>query len=554
MPNPIIDLLNAFGSMLRFGVIPFYSEMMSGQVDYLRIVAAAFAGSGSAGIIVIYLRDKIREIPLLFCKDHVILCGVHETTEILVKQLRQEKIKSVVISEKEGIRKAETIRRQTTAILSGDPIDPAVLSLARLKNARALLALTDSDGLNAEIALSAMKILETRKRAPLTCILQISNPGLWKIIREQVLLPEKSPAVRVDFYNGPALGARDLLGSCLTPSIQTASSHSLLLIVVGAGSFGEQIITEASRTWFETRSLSSPLEVLLVDVHAAEIRDRLCMTYPRLKDAANIRAVPVDVRSAGFQGGSYLKECGSYTSVLVFICLNDDTAGLTAALALSHQLVGLNGRILVRMDHNPGLAMLVKQTSPETIPIIPFNSLSFAARPDIVLGGIREILGRAIHDQYLAAMSLHEPVQNGVAMVPWDDLPERIRESNRLQAEGILEKLRAVGCDILPLTDWDATAFSFTPDEIEYLAEMEHMRWMEAMRTQGFSLGPVKNEQEKTHPSMVPYAGLSEPEKEKDRDTIRMIPRYLGMIDFQVYRPERNPPQERHPARRPEKE
>lgn len=548
MSNGLIEVLNALGSLLRFGILPFYSDR------FIQLLGAAFAGSGSAGVLVIHFREKIREIPLLFCRYHVVICGVHTTTEVLAQQFRNKKTKTVVIGAGEDTFEAENIRRSSTVVLSGDPKNPAVLSLARLKNASSLLALTGSDGLNAEIALAAMKILEKRKGEPLTCILQISNPGLWKIIREQVLLPGKSPAVRIDFYNGPALGARDLLSSHFTPYIQTLSAHPSLLIVVGAGSLGENIITGASRAWYETGSRSSSLQVLLVDVHGREIRDRLYMTYPCLKDAADIRAVPVDVRSAEFQSGGYLKDLGTHSSVLAFICLNDDTAGLTAALALSHHLVGLDARIFVRMDHNPGLATLVKEMSPETVPITPFNSLSFAARPDLVLGGIREILARAIHDQYLAKQSLHDAEQNDAAMAPWDDLPERLRESNRLQAEGILEKLRAVGCDILPLTDWNAPAFSFTPAEIEYLAEMEHERWMEAMKTRGFSLGPVKDEQKKTHPSMVPYIELSEPEKEKDRDAVRMIPRYLGLIDFQVYRPPRNPSKGAIPAQGNERE
>jgi len=535
MPNSLIDVLNAVGSLLRFGVMPIYSDR------FIQILAAAFAGSGSAGILVIHFRDKIREMPLAFCRNHVVICGVHKTTEVLVEQFRDQKIKTVVIGAGEDSPEGENIRRSSTVMLSGDPKNPAVLSLARVNKARALLALTGSDGLNAEIVLSAMKILETRKGEPLECILQISNPSLWKIIREQVLSPAKNPVVRIDFYNGPSLGARDLLASYFTPHVRTSLKHAPLLVVVGAGSLGENIIAGASRAWYESGLQPAPLEVILVDLNAEEIKKRLYLTYPRLRDAADIHAVPFDVRSAEFQSGSYLKTSGSYPFVLAFVCLNDDTAGLTAALAISHHLVGLNARILVRMDHNPGLATLVEEMSPETIPIIPFNSLSFAARPDVVLGGIREILGRAIHDQYLLTKSLHEPVQNGSAMVPWDDLPERLRESNRLQAEDIIHKLRAIGCDILPITDWKSTAFSFTPDEIEYLAEMEHLRWMKAMRAQGFSFGAIKDEKEKTHPLMVPYNDLPETEKEKDRDAVRMIPRYLGMIDFQVYRPNQNP-------------
>lgn len=534
MSNAIIDILNALGSLLRFGILPFYSDRT------IQLLGAAFAGSGSAGVLVIYFREKIRELPLLFCRDHVIICGVHKTTEVLVEQFRNKKVKTVVIGAgEENSPEAENIQQSCTVMLSGDPKKPEILSHARVENASALLALTGSDGLNAEIALSAMTIRKDQGGNPLTCILQISNPALWKLIREQVLLPGKSPGIKIDFYNGPALGARDLLGTYFIPRLQTASPHSFLLIVVGPGSFGENILSGASRAWYERGLHSTPLQIILVDKYAKEIRERLYMTYPCLGDTAKIHTVTTDVRSAEFQSGSYLKDFGSYSSVLVFICLNDDTAGLSAALTLSHQLVGRDTRILVRMDHNPGLATLVEKMSPETIPIIPFNSLSFAARTDLVLGGIREILARAIHNQYLAAKKTQEPTSPDSAMVPWDELPPRLKKSNRLQAEDILEKIRAIGYDILPMTDWKATDFSFTPEEIEYLAEMEHERWIKAMREEGFSPGPTKDERVKTHPLMVPYSDLPENEKEKDRDAVRMIPHYLSLIDFQIYRPGR---------------
>ncbi|OPX72568.1 MAG: Calcium-gated potassium channel MthK [Methanoregulaceae archaeon PtaB.Bin108] len=515
------------------------------QSIYGKIIAVLLIIAGVGTFIAIFteifwLRDKIREIPLLFFRDHVILCGINETTETLVHQFRGENTRSVVISGKESTRDADAIRGQGTVVLSGDPEDPAMLSLARVKNARALLALTDSDGLNAEIALSTMKILENREGEPLTCVLRISNPGLWKLIREQVLLPGSGKAVRMDFYNGPALGARILTGTYFSPRISTWDSHSSLLIVVGAGRFGENIIVRASREWFEHSRSSSPLNIVVVDLHADTIKDRLISTFPHLKEAANIHAIPVDVLSAGFQTRGFMEEYAPVSHVLAFVCLDDDTAGLTAALALSHHLTNLKGLILVRMDHNPGLARLVGDQETGEMPIIPFHSLSIAARSDLVLGGIREMLARAIHDQYLATLSRIEPVQNETPGVPWDELPERLKESNRLQAEDILEKIRAIGCDIIPMTDWTATTFSFTPDEIEYLAEMEHERWLTTMRNQGFSYADMKDEQKKTHPSMVPYTGLPESEKEKDRDAIRMIPRYLGLIDFQIYRPRRS--------------
>jgi len=514
------------------------------QTAYGKIVAVLLIIAGVGTFIaifteIIWLREKIREIPVLFYRDHVILCGVNETTEALVQQFRKEKTGSVVISGEEPAREAEKIRRLGAVLISGDPKDPAVLSLARLNHARALLALTDSDGLNAEISLSAMKILKGRRGKPFTCILQITNPGLWKIIRERALSPVIAETVRIDFYNGSALGAQVLTNTYFTPLIPTWDGNSSLFIIVGAGRFGENVLVRTSREWFEKSEQKSMLNIVLVDLHADTIKDRLISTYPHLNEAVRIHAISIDVLSAGFQRPGFMKEYASFSHALAVVCLNDDTAGLTAALTLSHHLIGMIARILVRMDHNPGLARLVEEQETGEIMIIPFNSLSTAARSDLVLGGIREMLARAVHDQYLATLSRTAPAGTDIPMVPWDELPERLKESNRLQAEDILGKIRAIGCDIIPMTDWTATSFSFTPGEVEYLADMEHERWMTMMRERGFSFGSVKDEEKKTHPLMVPYIELPEHEREKDRDAVRMIPRYLGLIDFQIYRPRR---------------
>ena len=39
--------------------------------------------------------------------------------------------------------------------------------------------------------------------------------------------------------------------------------------------------------------------------------------------------------------------------------------------------------------------------------------------------------------------------------------------------------------------DWDAELFEFTPEEIELLAEMEHERWDEERKLEGWAYAPV---------------------------------------------------------------
>jgi len=43
MANGIIDILNVIGNLLRFGIIPVYSQIKTDQISYLTILAAGFA-------------------------------------------------------------------------------------------------------------------------------------------------------------------------------------------------------------------------------------------------------------------------------------------------------------------------------------------------------------------------------------------------------------------------------------------------------------------------------------------------------------------------------
>jgi hypothetical protein len=116
-------------------------------------------------------------------------------------------------------------------------------------------------------------------------------------------------------------------------------------------------------------------------------------------------------------------------------------------------------------------------------------------------------------------------------------LGQKYRESNRKQANFIWTKLSLVGYDIGPILDWDApTAFLFRPEEVETLAQLEHERREKERVEHGGRYGENRDNIKKLHPSLVPYDQLSEPEKEKDRDTIHQIPEILSLIDFQVYR------------------
>jgi hypothetical protein len=59
------------------------------------------------------------------------------------------------------------------------------------------------------------------------------------------------------------------------------------------------------------------------------------------------------------------------------------------------------------------------------------------------------------------------------------------------------------------------------PDEllglIELLAENAHDNWAQQRMSEGWRYGPIRNEERKTTPLLVPYAKLSNSEKDLDR-------------------------------------
>jgi hypothetical protein len=123
-------------------------------------------------------------------------------------------------------------------------------------------------------------------------------------------------------------------------------------------------------------------------------------------------------------------------------------------------------------------------------------------------------------------------------MKPWDKLKETYKESNRAQAAHIGVKLADVGCDLAPLTDWDAESFRFEPDELERLAVLEHDRWMKERQASGWVLGP-KDPDRNVSPHLVPWSELDEEVKDYDRLFIRGLPRFLARAGFQIVRLER---------------
>ncbi len=279
--------------------------------------------------------------------------------------------------------------------------------------------------------------------------------------------------------------------------------------------------------------------IALVDRHAVRLAEALRTTLPPLDHICELLPLEMDVEGPEFQRADFLDEGAAGELAAVYICLDNDSVALAAGLSVCQQMPSGRVPVVVRLTDESGLGRLIEGPDRERGSyrnLHAFGLYDHACRPDLVFGGMYESLARAVHAKYVHEQTAKgDDVESNPSLVPWYQLPEPLKESNRRQVEHIGAKLEAAGYTIGPLTDWRAEAFEFSPEQVEVMAQMEHARWVADLSAQGWRLTfGEKDYSRKVHPLLKPWAQLSDDEREIDRATVRSMPELLAEAGFQI--------------------
>lgn len=116
----------------------------------------------------------------------------------------------------------------------------------------------------------------------------------------------------------------------------------------------------------------------------------------------------------------------------------------------------------------------------------------------------------------------------------FEDQPEQLQASNIDQIRDIPSKMRALGYRIVKRGRIPEAqrVTSFSAEEIEYLAFLEHLRWCDERIQGGWVLGSPRDDERRIHPNLIPYDALSETDKEYNRVAARGI---IGILDSMGY-------------------
>jgi hypothetical protein len=510
------------------------------QLQVARLLAPAVAAYTAVRAIAIIFGEQLERLRIRLRRNHVVISGLGRKGLLLAKSLRERGDQVVLIEEDAENDLIGAARGYGALVLVGDARDLQVLRRAGVRRARHLVALAGDDGANAEIAVQARRLVEGRGW-PLSCLVHVVDPQLCELLRMQEIGRADEKPLRLDFFNVFESGARALLSA--HPALNVAGEGEpprAHVVVVGLGQFGEHLVVRAARDWRAAHALAKDgLRVTIIDQRARSLTESVCARHPWLAGVCRLEPREMLIESREFSEARFLFDSGGRVAVsTVYVCLDDDALGLATALALHPHVKAHRVPIVVRMAHGAGLASLLDQGSDrqEFAGLHAFGLLDRMCSPDLLFAGAYEVIARAMHEEYLL-----EQYRRGVTrkqnpnVVPWEELSEELRESNRDQAAHTGVKLAAVHCDLEPLIDPDAEPVEFDePGEVELLAEMEHERWRARLERMGWKRG--ERGLPKRNPHLISWSELDDSVREYDRVFVRGLPRALARAGFRVVR------------------
>jgi RyR domain/TrkA-N domain len=494
-------------------------------LEIARFLAPLGALVAALAALRLVLAEQVRRYLAADASDHAIVVGEGAVALTLARNLGKgtdggagEGKKVVLVSTSDDT--ITLARRHDILTVRGDSSDRATLGAAGVARAAELYACTSRGLGNTDIALLAGQLTASRAQ-PLSAYALIPDAELGVGLRARRIGVSGAPGLRLDFFGLEDGAARKLLARYPLAWDAGDAPH---VVIVGFTALGQAVLREVARR--QLRHGGPKVKVLLWNAAVADV-SRVTAAFPVISAACSVSYAELD-----------LPHTTQYT---VFICLDDEDDALRASLAIGRLVASGRAHVVTCMRASAPFAQTLAG-NPKFLEdlrgrISVFEVIQEACMPaNIRDDAFIEQLARSIHADYRARSKARgETEAENKSMAPWDKLPKDLRDANVAQAVAIGAKLEAVNAVVVPESA-EASDFSFTPEEVEGLAELEHNRWMNERLAQGWSYGPERDNRRKIHPDLREWRALNEGTREKDRNAIRAIPGILREAGYQVLR------------------
>lgn len=453
-------------------------------------------------------------------KGHAVVCGAGERGKHLALSLRREGRRVVVVEQQKDSDTLSRLRTEGVYVVHGNVTDPAVLDAARVRTAGIVVALTPSVEANLEVVLAASdrsRGLPVRAFAYAPRAFATMFEGRKPFARDRAdqerVQPQPNESVtEYAFFDHHAIAARVLLCEH-APRIATGvfrERRGARILVAGDGDVLPELL---GATVVQCQFAGPHLpRVALMTVDNDAIAGGFPLHHPQMPLVANLDVRRIRLsRMLSLDLGTFSTGHDPEPFDLVLVACRQDSDTLALAMALAQQKT-MAPRVVAGLAPSTRLESTFDRTFGTSQPLAGVeivNLLSLGCEVRHIVRQELDETARAIHEAYLRKQrEAGTPMGKTMALHHWEDLRGDFRQSSRSQADHQAVKQRIL-------------AESSSAETIELLAEAEHRRWMADRIVSGWLYAAQRDDAQRLHDCIRPYAELCEKDRNKDREAVR---------------------------------
>lgn len=336
------------------------SEPEGWTLQVARLLAPAVAVYAAARALAAVFRVQLQLLRIRSWRGHVVVCGLGRKGWLIGRSFKDEGYRVVAIERDETNPWIAACRDHGIPVVVGDAIDPTRLRKARVGRAAHVIPVCGQDGTNAEIATRAREVARDGREPALTVYAHVVDVELCRLLRERLDARGRGDRFQLELFNVFESGAEAWLHEHPPFREPAAGKGRPHLVVVGVGQMGKNLVLGAARLSRNRPSTLRP-RITVVDLAAERKADALRLRDPELDRSCELVPVQIDITWPEFERGEFLlDDDGRWDVTAVYVCLDDDVRGFSAALTLHERTQGRQAPIVVRTAEGAGLASVVQ--------------------------------------------------------------------------------------------------------------------------------------------------------------------------------------------------
>ncbi len=539
VPHPIHPLtwLEALRCLIAsIGLIRLYDLFQPGRDPWQLVVAQVLVPGialvSAAQLFLIGVRKNIRSAMARRKTNHTVVCGIGDVGMQIVQNLRAAHRRVVAVDLEGDSANAATCEKSGVPVLQGDAKNPQVLLAAGIRRAQTAIVTTGSDSENMDIALQ-IKAIHARpaylKPGRIQVHARLRNDWMHK----RLIASDKSPLGSADFglrlFNPFTDAARMLIKRLHLPPGPEFEARTFVLI--GFGAYGCEIALHLIRS--SPVALGRTLKILVFDQDADVAKEKFSITNPAAAEMAALEFVTASLVPGSSDLARVverkLESAGPLLGIAV--ALGDDEVTLCAALEM-RSLLDRNGHLHVpiyaRLEHYRRLGELVRNI--ESISCFGdrlqiFGTLEETLSLDVLSGARLDAFAQALHDDY---RHRSQDTINPQANVPWHELPEFMKMSNRWRADHTPLLMELAGVHLVHDVQSPAVV-PLSAEQVELLAQLEHRRYTIERRLVESHSGSAQRSR------VTPWTELRDEQKDWNRKEAARLPEIMAGLGIELH-------------------